>query len=100
MINQANLKGAHYSLLVTLFYVGYLVAEYPSNYLMQKFPTGKYLTVNFILWGKRHIYTASPIEDFALTSGSRCCSRLFRRGHQLHRTGHRSILPRSVRGSP
>jgi MFS transporter, ACS family, allantoate permease len=36
---------------VTLFYVGYLVAEYPANYLMQKFPTGKFITVNFILWG-------------------------------------------------
>ena len=39
-------------MLVTLFYVGYLVSEYPSNYLMQKFPIGKYLTINFILWGK------------------------------------------------
>jgi MFS transporter, ACS family, allantoate permease len=36
---------------VTLFYVGYLVAEYPANYLMQKFPTGKFITVNFVLWG-------------------------------------------------
>ena len=35
-----------------MFYIGYLVAEYPSNYLMQKFPTGKYITVNFILWGE------------------------------------------------
>ncbi|KAM0723527.1 hypothetical protein Q7P37_000514 [Cladosporium fusiforme] len=51
MIQQANLVGQEYSLLVALFYIGYLVAEYPSNYLMQKFPTGKYLTVNFILWG-------------------------------------------------
>ena len=51
MIQQANLKGQEFSLLVALFYIGYLVAEYPSNYLMQKFPTGKYLTVNFILWG-------------------------------------------------
>ena len=55
LIQQANLKGQEYSMLVALFYIGYLVAEYPSNYLMQKFPTGKYLTVNFILWGK-HVF--------------------------------------------
>lgn len=39
----------------------YLVAEYPSNYLMQKFPTGKYITVNFVLWG-RHCTGPSPID--------------------------------------
>lgn len=55
MIQQANLKGQEFSLLVALFYIGYLVAEYPSNYLMQNFPTGKYLTINFILWGMRPI---------------------------------------------
>lgn len=38
-------------MLITLFYLGYLVAEYPSVWLMQKFPTGKYLTANFIIWG-------------------------------------------------
>lgn len=51
LIEQANLQGAEYSMLVTLFYIGYLVAEYPANYLMQKFPTGKFLTVNVTLWG-------------------------------------------------
>lgn len=61
MIQQANLRGQEYSLLVTLFYIGYLVAEYPSNYLMQKFPTGKYLTINFILWG---VYTKQYPDHF------------------------------------
>ncbi|KAF2730354.1 MFS general substrate transporter [Polyplosphaeria fusca] len=51
LIDQAKLKGSQYSLLVTLFYIGYMVAEYPANYLMQKLPTGKFLTINFILWG-------------------------------------------------
>lgn len=72
MITEAHLKGQEFSLLITLFYIGYLVrifsqcpplsleidtslqsqvAQYPTNYLMQRFPTGKYLTVNFVLWG-------------------------------------------------
>ena len=32
LIDQANLKGAEYSMLVTLFYLGYLLAEYPSTF--------------------------------------------------------------------
>lgn len=51
MIQEANLVGQEYSLLITLFYVGYIVAEYPSVYLMQRFPTGKYITINFVAWG-------------------------------------------------
>ncbi|CAK7219663.1 hypothetical protein SCUCBS95973_003894 [Sporothrix curviconia] len=51
LITEANLVGQDYSLLVTLFYIGYVVAEYPSMYLMQRFPTDKYITVNFVLWG-------------------------------------------------
>jgi hypothetical protein len=37
--------------MISLFYIGYLIAQYPTNLLMQRFPTGKYLTVNFVLWG-------------------------------------------------
>jgi MFS transporter, ACS family, allantoate permease len=37
--------------LITLFYIGYLVAQYPTNVLMQKYPTGKYITINFVCWG-------------------------------------------------
>ncbi|KAJ6000335.1 hypothetical protein N7481_000744 [Penicillium waksmanii] len=51
IITEAHLVGQEYSLLITIFYIGYLVAQYPTNYFMQKFPTGKYLTINFILWG-------------------------------------------------
>lgn len=65
-------------MLVTLFYVGYMVAEYPSTYLMQKFPTGKYLTANFILWGmiqfesckKRGILTVPTGAVLACTSAA------------------------------
>ncbi|KIW05789.1 uncharacterized protein PV09_03000 [Verruconis gallopava] len=51
LIKEAHLKGQEYSLLISIFYIGYLAAQYPTNVLMQRFPTGKYITVNFILWG-------------------------------------------------
>ncbi|KAJ5683269.1 hypothetical protein N7462_006434 [Penicillium macrosclerotiorum] len=51
IVTEAHLVGQEYSLLITIFYIGYLVAQYPTSYLMQRFPTGKYLTINFILWG-------------------------------------------------
>ncbi|KAJ6107998.1 hypothetical protein N7523_009321 [Penicillium sp. IBT 18751x] len=51
LVTEAHLVGQEYSLLVTMFYLGYLIAQYPTSYLMQRFPTGRYLTVNFVLWG-------------------------------------------------
>ncbi|PPJ56603.1 hypothetical protein CBER1_01779 [Cercospora berteroae] len=40
-----------YSWLVSLFYFGYLFAEWPASYLAQKFPTGKVVSVSVIIWG-------------------------------------------------
>ena len=51
LATQANLVGQEFSLLVTIFYIGYLVAQYPANLLMQKYPTGKFITISFCLWG-------------------------------------------------
>ncbi|CEJ60725.1 hypothetical protein PMG11_09288 [Penicillium brasilianum] len=70
MVTEAHLKGQEYSLLITLFYIGYLVAQYPTNYLMQRFPTGKYLTVNFILWGITLAATGSA-RSFATLAPAR-----------------------------
>lgn len=51
IITEAQLVGQEFSLLISIFYIGYLVAQYPTNLLMQRYPVGKYLTINFILWG-------------------------------------------------
>jgi MFS transporter, ACS family, allantoate permease len=69
LIDQANLEGAQYSMLVTLFYLGYLVAEYPSTYLMQKFPTGKYIMANFIIWGAILACTSAATSFPGLAAG-------------------------------
>ncbi|KAJ5623623.1 hypothetical protein N7490_012228 [Penicillium lividum] len=40
---QAHLVGQEFSLLVTIFYIGYLIAQYPANLIMQRWPIGKVL---------------------------------------------------------
>ncbi|KAK4500891.1 hypothetical protein PRZ48_009083 [Zasmidium cellare] len=40
-----------YSWLGTILYIGILAGEYPQNYLLQKFPVGKFLAINLFLWG-------------------------------------------------
>lgn len=46
-----NLKGNEYQWLGSIFYFGYLIVEYPSSYLMQRYPLAKYSSFNIILWG-------------------------------------------------
>ncbi|OAP57655.1 hypothetical protein AYL99_08393 [Fonsecaea erecta] len=60
LINYANVMGlskdthmsaADFSYLATFFYVTFAVFQPVHAYLMQKFPTAKYLAVNVCLWG-------------------------------------------------
>ena len=69
IIGEAKLVGAQFSLLVSIFYIGYLIAQYPTNILMQKFPTGKYLAINFILWGATLAATGSATNFATLATG-------------------------------
>jgi len=46
-----HLMGTDYSWLSSVFYFGWLAYSYPTNYLMQRFPLGKYLAVNIFMWG-------------------------------------------------
>jgi MFS family permease len=69
IIGEAKLVGAQFSLLVSIFYIGYLVAQYPTNILMQRFPTGKYIAVNFILWGATLAATGSATNFATLAVG-------------------------------
>lgn len=40
-----------YSYLAMIFYISYLVFEFPHSWGIQRFPTAKYLAVMVILWG-------------------------------------------------
>ncbi|PCH43306.1 MFS general substrate transporter [Wolfiporia cocos MD-104 SS10] len=46
-----HLTTNQYNWLGTIFYISYLVFEYPQNLALQRFPVGKWLSVNIFIWG-------------------------------------------------
>lgn len=49
---DTNLKGQDYSNVAMIFYIGYLAAEFPTQYLSQRISRlGKYLGANIMCWG-------------------------------------------------
>ncbi|CAK7237622.1 Allantoate permease [Sporothrix bragantina] len=48
---DANLIGQDYSWVASMFYFGYLVWEWPTNYLLQRLPLAKWSAANVIVWG-------------------------------------------------
>ena len=46
-----NLKGQDYSWLGSIFYFGYLVAQYPAGYALQRLPLGKFIGATILAWG-------------------------------------------------
>jgi hypothetical protein len=45
---DAGLVGNEYSWLGTILYIGVLVGEYPTNFLLQKLPVGKYIATKYV----------------------------------------------------
>ncbi|KAJ6007550.1 Major facilitator superfamily domain general substrate transporter [Penicillium herquei] len=46
-----SLHGTQYNWLSSIFYFGFLAWAFPTNFLMQKLPIGKYLGANIFMWG-------------------------------------------------
>ncbi|KAH7021166.1 major facilitator superfamily domain-containing protein [Microdochium trichocladiopsis] len=46
-----NIDGGQYSWLGSIFYFGYLIAQFPAGYLLQRLPTGKFTSLTTIAWG-------------------------------------------------
>lgn len=46
-----HLTGSQFSWLASIFYFGYLVAQFPASYLFSKFSTGKILGISTMCWG-------------------------------------------------
>ncbi|CAE6479634.1 unnamed protein product [Rhizoctonia solani] len=42
---------ANHNWLGTIFYIAYLVFEYPQNLALQRFPVGKWMSMNITCWG-------------------------------------------------
>ncbi|KAM0806808.1 putative Major facilitator superfamily domain-containing protein [Seiridium cardinale] len=51
MKEDADLVGAEYSWLTTIFYIGYLVFEFPVGFLIQKFNIARVCGIFITLWG-------------------------------------------------
>lgn len=45
------MKGQEYSWLATIFYFGYLIAQFPAGLAMQRLPVGKFLGATAVSWG-------------------------------------------------
>ncbi|KAJ4475566.1 major facilitator superfamily domain-containing protein [Lentinula aciculospora] len=50
MNEEANLTTDQYNWLGTIFYLSYLVFEYPQNLALQRFPVGKWMSINIFVW--------------------------------------------------
>lgn len=48
---DTGLVGEQLNWLMTIFYLAYLVCEFPGNWLLQKVHTGKFLSIVMVLWG-------------------------------------------------
>lgn len=51
MKTDAHLVGEQYAWLTTIFYIGYMVSEFPTNVLFQRFNIARTCGIFIILWG-------------------------------------------------
>ncbi|KAJ5782871.1 hypothetical protein N7457_004645 [Penicillium paradoxum] len=65
-----HLKGQEYSWLSSIFYFGYLVAQYPAGLAMQKLPAGKFLAITTLIWGGL-LMTTPACKNFAGLASNR-----------------------------
>ncbi|KAL1617602.1 hypothetical protein SLS56_010925 [Neofusicoccum ribis] len=49
IMEDAHLNSTQYNWLSSIFYLGYLVAEWPQNWALQRFPVAKYLSINLVI---------------------------------------------------
>ncbi|CAG9990717.1 unnamed protein product [Clonostachys byssicola] len=51
IMEDNNLSSNEYNWLSSIFYFGYLLAEWPQNWALQRFPVAKWLSLNLVIWG-------------------------------------------------
>jgi hypothetical protein len=81
--DDLKIHGQQYSWLSSIFYFGFLVWALPTNFLMQRFPIGKYLGANIFMWGALLMCQAAA-KSFttlavlrALSGAAEVCSSVF-----------------------
>ncbi|CAO3621459.1 unnamed protein product [Cunninghamella blakesleeana] len=58
MLEDTHTTPSQYSLLGSIFYVGFIAFQIPNSYLIQRLPTSKYLGSLIVLWGISVLGTA------------------------------------------
>jgi MFS family permease len=51
ILEATHLTANQYNWLGTIFYLGYLAFEFPQNLALQRFPVGKWMSLNILIWG-------------------------------------------------
>ncbi|KAI4696009.1 uncharacterized protein J4E88_000180 [Alternaria novae-zelandiae] len=64
LFETTGITGDQYSWLASIFYFAYLLAEWPSAYLAQHFPTGRVVSLFCFCWGSIMLLTAAT-HNFA-----------------------------------
>ncbi|KAI1622995.1 MFS transporter [Exophiala viscosa] len=64
ILKDNHLNANQYNWLSSIFYFGYLLAEWPQNWALQRFPVGKWLAANLMLWGGI-VLLHIPCQNFA-----------------------------------
>ncbi|KAI7894134.1 major facilitator superfamily domain-containing protein [Mucor mucedo] len=57
-----KLNGNHYSLVASIFYLGYFIFQFPNNYFLQRVSVGKYIGTIVFLWGTVLACTAASMN--------------------------------------
>ncbi|KAF9227795.1 MFS general substrate transporter [Gyrodon lividus] len=50
ILESAHLNATQFNWLGTIFYLSYLVFQYPQNLALQRFPVGKWMSINIFFW--------------------------------------------------
>ncbi|KAJ7859783.1 MFS general substrate transporter [Mycena olivaceomarginata] len=61
---ETHLTTNQYNWLGTLFYLRYLVFEFPQNLALQRFPVAKWLSINIFVWGVA-LFAHAGCKNFA-----------------------------------
>ncbi|CAO3672344.1 unnamed protein product [Rhizopus stolonifer] len=51
LYDDLKLTGSQYSVIASIFYLGYLLYQFPNNYFLQKVSVGKYIGILVFIWG-------------------------------------------------
>ncbi|CAO3698432.1 unnamed protein product [Rhizopus stolonifer] len=76
---DTHLVGNQFSWLGSIFYLGYLLFQVPSTFLIQKFPIGKYVGALIVLWGLILLLTFK-CQNFSQLAGLRFLLGFFEAG--------------------